>query len=116
MPTWQWAILPLVNIEKIIEESTEALRIDPTRVYSYVNLAGGYMAQNRFGESKAVLEQALAQKLDWVGVYGGLYRLALIAGGFNGSAAIRRKIENLSLGATVFVFSDHESCLSRETA
>ncbi len=66
--------------DRIIEESTEALRIDPTRVYSYLNLAGGYRAQNRYGESKSALEQALSQKLDWVGIYGELYRLAVQRG------------------------------------
>ena len=66
--------------EKIIEESTEALRIDPTRIYPYLNLAMGYRELNRFGESKAVLERALAQKQDWVGIYGELYRLALQRG------------------------------------
>jgi tetratricopeptide (TPR) repeat protein len=89
---------------KIIEESKEALRIDPTRVYSYVNLAGGYTAQNQFGESKAVLEQALAQKLDWVGVYGELYRLALQRGDSTAAQQYAEKLKTSPIEAPYSYF------------
>ncbi|MFN8005912.1 MAG: serine/threonine-protein kinase [Terriglobia bacterium] len=83
--------------QKIIEECNESLRIDGTRVYSYENLAAAYIALNRFAEAKAVVDQALAQKLDWVGLYGDLYRLAFQRGDLTATQKLAEKLKEYPL-------------------
>ena len=50
--------------EKAVEEMQEAVRLEPTSVQYYRNLARQLRCLGRFQEARAVLNQAAAQKLD----------------------------------------------------
>jgi serine/threonine protein kinase/predicted Zn-dependent protease len=56
--------------DKSVAETKEGLRLEPNAVTGYQNLAGDYVALNRFDEAKATLDEAQARSLD-----GGLTRL-----------------------------------------
>ncbi len=49
--------------EKSLENASQAMRLDPKDTYAYQNLADAYMSLGRFDEAKAVVDQALAQKI-----------------------------------------------------
>jgi serine/threonine protein kinase/tetratricopeptide (TPR) repeat protein len=77
------------QFEKELATSLDALRVDPKDFYGYQNLASAYMHLNRFEEAKTVAEQAVAQKLDGIGVHATLYQLAHIRGD---EAAMQREL------------------------
>jgi DNA-binding winged helix-turn-helix (wHTH) protein/tetratricopeptide (TPR) repeat protein len=54
----------LGNWGKALEESQEALRLEPNDVSNYVNLVITYMALNRLDEAEAVFKQAEKRKLE----------------------------------------------------
>jgi tetratricopeptide (TPR) repeat protein len=51
--------LGLGNLERALEESQAALRLDPGRPFAYGNAAAAYMKQNRFEEAKATITEGL---------------------------------------------------------
>ena len=53
----------LGNEEKALEEYREALRLEPSAIWNYGNLAQNYMDLNRLDEAGAVLRQAEDRKL-----------------------------------------------------
>jgi tetratricopeptide (TPR) repeat protein len=53
----------LGNYEKALSEFSEALRLEPNDVLSYVALGGAYQALNRLDEAEAVYKQADERKL-----------------------------------------------------
>ena len=53
----------LGNLEKALEEYREALRLDPSAIWNYGNLASAYMNLNRLDEAEAVFRQAEERKL-----------------------------------------------------
>jgi len=72
------------EFDKAIPEAQEAIRINPDSAFAYINLAGAYIALNRFDEGKAVLDQALARKLDAAGIHAQLFGLAFLRGDSEG--------------------------------
>jgi eukaryotic-like serine/threonine-protein kinase len=50
--------------ENALADASAALRIDPKDQYAYQNLARVYIALNRLDETKAIADQATAQKID----------------------------------------------------
>jgi tetratricopeptide (TPR) repeat protein len=66
----------LGQVEKALEESQQALRLEPDFVNNYVNLAWSYFGLNRLDDAKAIFEKALARKLDAGYLHAGLYFLA----------------------------------------
>ena len=68
----------LGQFDKDVEESREAIRLDPSEAVNYGNLATAFVRLNRFDEAKEVISQALAQKHE-VG-FGTLYAIAFIQG------------------------------------
>jgi len=50
--------------EKARANASEALQLDPKDPFAYQNLAGAYQYLNRYDESNAVAEQAIAQKAE----------------------------------------------------
>jgi eukaryotic-like serine/threonine-protein kinase len=70
----------LGQYEKSLEETQEARRLDPNTVIMYQNLAANLLALNRPDDAKAMLEQALAHKLDSGNLRLGLYDLAFLRG------------------------------------
>jgi tetratricopeptide (TPR) repeat protein/predicted Ser/Thr protein kinase len=64
--------------EKALTASRTAMQIDPTDRYAYDRMAGAYLAQNRFEEAKAVVEEASANKLDSLATHQVLFQLAFL--------------------------------------
>ncbi|HEX4946900.1 MAG TPA: protein kinase, partial [Blastocatellia bacterium] len=76
--------------EKAIEEFREALRVYPNSGNAHEFLSTAFLRLNRFEEAKAIIEQALARKFDFVAIHGGLYNLAFIHGD---TAAMQQQID-----------------------
>ena len=68
----------LGSSEKALDEWRAALRLEPTNVYNYVNLAIGYMALNRLDEAEAVYKEAEERKLEADALVQGRYQLAFL--------------------------------------
>jgi tetratricopeptide (TPR) repeat protein len=64
--------------EKALTASRTAMQIDPTDRYAYDRMASAYLAQNRFEEAKAVVEEASANKLDSLATHQVLFQLAFL--------------------------------------
>jgi serine/threonine protein kinase/tetratricopeptide (TPR) repeat protein len=76
--------------EKAIEEFREAIRLDPSRMNQYTNLAGAFSGLGRFDEAKKICEEALVKRPDFVGAHGALYTLAFIQGD---AAAMQQQLD-----------------------
>jgi eukaryotic-like serine/threonine-protein kinase len=74
------ALIRLGRYEQSVEPFREAIRLDPRFVPPYGNLGASLMALSRFDESKAVLQQAFGQGLDFIGAHRISYLLAFIQG------------------------------------
>jgi eukaryotic-like serine/threonine-protein kinase len=70
----------LGQYDKALAETQEAIRLEPNNVNGYGNLAQDFLALNRLDDAKAVLEQALARKLDSGILRGWMYYLAFLRG------------------------------------
>jgi tetratricopeptide (TPR) repeat protein len=55
--------------QKALDLASEALRLDSKDRYAYANLAGAYLALDRFDEAKSICDQAKSQKLESVGIH-----------------------------------------------
>ena len=66
--------------EKALEFASRAMQLDSNDRYAYDNLAGAYLALNRFDEARSVAEQAVSRKLDSIGVHWVLADLAYMRG------------------------------------
>jgi len=66
----------LGQYEKALAEVQEALRLSPDVVLRYASVANSYVFMNRFDEAQAVLNQAIAHKLDSVDIRQNLYAVA----------------------------------------
>jgi tetratricopeptide (TPR) repeat protein/predicted Ser/Thr protein kinase len=84
----QYSILG--QYEKVIEYAREAVRLDPTIQWAYSQLAYAYLNLNRYDEAKAVIEQALANKVDFIDNREVLFKIAFIQGD---AAAMQRQID-----------------------
>jgi eukaryotic-like serine/threonine-protein kinase len=91
--------------EKAVAEAREALRLDQNRAIPYSNLAQYYLALNRPGEAKAILEQALARNLDFSIFHFCLYEVGFLQGDVAAMeqqvawAAGKRGVEDLMVSA-----------------
>ena len=72
--------LALGEFEKAVEESRQALGLDPKQALSSVALARAYMGLGRLKEAKAICEQMLADNLESVHAYITLYEIAFVEG------------------------------------
>ena len=81
--------------EKALEYASQAHRIDPQDRFAYDNMAGAYEALNRFDEAKSISEEAVARKLDGVGVHFVLIDLANMRGD---RAAAEQQMETVKGG------------------
>jgi eukaryotic-like serine/threonine-protein kinase len=70
------AYLDLGEFQKALDLALEEMRLDPESSFSYNDLAHAYRYMNRTQEAKAVLDQAVSKKLDFVGTHSLLYVLA----------------------------------------
>jgi serine/threonine protein kinase/tetratricopeptide (TPR) repeat protein len=80
--------------ERAIAPLQQAIRLDPKFVTLYSNLGGAYMALDRYGEARAVLDEGAARQVDFSGSHRIAYLLAFIAGD---QAAMSREL-NASIG------------------
>ena len=62
--------------EKALSQTLEHLRLDPDDAMGYSNLVVVYAALNRFDEAKAAYQEAMARKLEDLGLHGNLYGIA----------------------------------------
>lgn len=76
--------------EKVLEETQEAIRLDPKFYGAYANRATAHVRLGRFGEAGEVVGQAFAQGLDGNFFHYHLYALAFIGGDAEG---MRRQID-----------------------
>jgi eukaryotic-like serine/threonine-protein kinase len=70
----------LGNYEKALEETREALRLEPNSVANYANLGTGYQYLNRLDEAEAVYKQAEERKLESEFLLANRYYLAFLKG------------------------------------
>jgi serine/threonine protein kinase/tetratricopeptide (TPR) repeat protein len=77
--------------EQAAEEAREAIRLNPSSSFGYRNLALFFTRLNRFDEAKEICEQALAQKLDDVGLHSRLYEIAFVQGD---AAAMQQQLDS----------------------
>jgi tetratricopeptide (TPR) repeat protein len=68
------------QFEKALAEQQETLRLAPDDVSGYSNLGSSYLWLNRLDEAKAQCDQALAHKLDGLGLHLIMYSLAFLRG------------------------------------
>ncbi len=84
--------------EKALVNALEAMRLDPKDRFAYQNVADAYERLNRYDESMAVLEKALAQNLILKASNFGLLEMSFIRGD---TATIQRVIDD-SRGTSYF--------------
>jgi tetratricopeptide (TPR) repeat protein len=72
--------LALGNWEKTLEESREALRLEPNSAGNYLNLGVAYTALNRLDEAEAVYKQAEQRKVESELLLQSRYWLAFLKG------------------------------------
>jgi tetratricopeptide (TPR) repeat protein len=82
----------LGNYERALEESREALRLNPTWLNIHLNVASGLIRLGRYDEAREVLQRAGAQKLGPApGIHQMLYRVAFLQGD---AAAMQGELEH----------------------
>jgi serine/threonine protein kinase len=64
--------------EKALSQTLEHLRLDPDDVLGYGNLIVAYADLNRLDEAKVVYQEAMARKLEDLGLHGNLYGIAFL--------------------------------------
>ena len=73
---------------KAIEAGREAVKLNPNHSFPYAVLARAYKRANRYAESKAICENAIAKHLDGYGIHSILYQIAFAEGD---AAAMKRQ-------------------------
>jgi tetratricopeptide (TPR) repeat protein len=56
------------DVEHYLNEQLKAIQLDPTLTVAYLDAADGYLQLGKFEESKAILDQAFARKLNSTGL------------------------------------------------
>jgi tetratricopeptide (TPR) repeat protein len=72
--------MSLGQYERVVDEAIQSQQLNPNSAPTYVNWAFALLRLNRFDEAKAVLEQALARKLDNPIYHRGLFWIAFFQG------------------------------------
>ena len=75
--------------EQGLQQTLEALRLQPANFLPYGNLSIDYLGAGRYDEAKAISEKAIAQKVDQFQVHSTLYLIAFIQGD---PAAMQREV------------------------
>ena len=70
----------LGQYEKAIEETREALRVEPTCGNCFGNLMGFFAVFDRLDEAKAMYQQAVERKVDNLNVHNNMYGVAFLEG------------------------------------
>ena len=88
--------------EKVIEETREAIRLNPKFFGAYTQMGTAYVRLNRFDEARGVIERAFAQNIDNALLHYRLYEIAFIQGD---AAGMKQQIDwarNSQDGSEVF--------------
>jgi serine/threonine protein kinase/tetratricopeptide (TPR) repeat protein len=89
-------VLPVIGqYEKVVEEGTEAIRLNPDGPVGYNLRSYGYIALNRPDQAKATYAQALKRKLNIPMFYLGLYAIAFLQNDARGMAEQMAKTAGL---------------------
>ena len=72
--------LILGNYERALDESKEAMRLEPDDDASYIDLSNAYISLNRLEEAEAVFQQAEERKLEGESLQVNRYALAFLKG------------------------------------
>ena len=78
----------LGNWNEALQDDLEAMRLDPSHVNRYANLAADYTALNRFDDAEAVVKQAEARKLESEELFQARYSLAFVTADANQMARV----------------------------
>ncbi len=88
--TYPRDVVPVINLafgyanmgdwDQALPECEEGVRLEPNSIAAISNLATTLLALNRVDEARATLEDALARKLDALGLHQGLYQVAFLRG------------------------------------
>jgi DNA-binding winged helix-turn-helix (wHTH) protein/tetratricopeptide (TPR) repeat protein len=78
------------RLDKAIEASQIALRLNPNHSFPYVNLARSYKRSARYAEAKTICEKTMADKRDGVDIHSLLYEIAFAE---QNDAAMRSELE-----------------------
>jgi len=70
----------LGNWERTLQETREALRLEPNSATNYLNLGNAYTSLNRLDEAQAVYKQAEERKLEAETLLANRYQLAFVKG------------------------------------
>ena len=76
------------NWNEALQDDLEAMRLDPSHVNRYSNLAADYTALNRFADAQAVIKQALDRKLESEELFQARYDLAFVTDDANEMARV----------------------------
>jgi serine/threonine protein kinase/tetratricopeptide (TPR) repeat protein len=68
------------DFQKSLEQSLEALRLQPNDVLPYQNVVVSYVLLNQLDEAKAMIKQAVEKKLDTVVIHRNLFEVAFLEG------------------------------------
>ena len=90
------ALLRLGQFEQSVDPFREAIRLDPKFVPAYSNLSATYLALNRYGDARAILQEATDRRLDFIGARRLSYLLAFVQGD---STTMARDLES-SIGVS----------------
>ena len=80
------AYIHLGQFDQAVEPFREAIRLDPKFLPPISNLAGAFLALNRYSEASATLKEGMARQLDFNGGHRIAYLLAFVG---NDPAAMR---------------------------
>jgi eukaryotic-like serine/threonine-protein kinase len=84
----------LGNLERNLDESREAMQLEPNTVINYQNLGTGYMLVNRLDEAEAIFKQAEERKLESESLNSVRYLLAFL----KGDGAKMQQLVSLAMG------------------
>ena len=68
------------RLDKAIEASQSAMRLNPDSAFPYLTLAGAYKRSGRYAEAKAICEKLIADKRDNTNTHGTLLEIAFAEG------------------------------------
>jgi serine/threonine protein kinase/Tfp pilus assembly protein PilF len=79
--------------DKTVEEARETIRLNPSSASGYSLLATAFLGLNRFDESKEIIGQAQAQKLETTAMRRILFRISFVLGD---ATTMKQQIESMN--------------------
>jgi predicted Zn-dependent protease len=98
--------LAIGRYDESLQQSQEAMKLNPNHVFPYLLTARFYLVQNRYDEAKAVVQKALDRKLDSFALRSFLYGIAFIE---KDNAAVQRNMQPFYGKEEIYLFADKSS-------